>query len=636
MNHLQKNTCIIFLVFIGSLILLTLKTNSQINIFPGPDIDPGEMVELLVGDGILFYDNVTCQSAPGARGYFNNGYKTNIGLESGIFLTSGAGYIIPGPNNQSSAGFNNGTPGNAFLNLLSNSSTYDACVLEFDFIPETDTLQVKYVYGSEEYFEWVGSSYVDVFAFFVNGPNPAGGNYVLQNIALIPGTTIPSFIIDSSFYSQYMIVNLNGLTIQYDGFTVVLTAWLHVVPLEPYHIIIGIADASDGINDSGVLLGENSLISPDHADLISFDFEKVHNSSLAINYSGNVENDTILIMIPSAQFNNLLVATFETRPGTSVFVNGVIQESGITLNDFSSPVWYHVVGWEGSMRDYLVIVPGNENDFLFYAFESENNPELGQDYIAEINGTQITVDLPVISSAENLVASFVLSDEANTFINGDLQQSGITPNDFTEMVIYSVEAENGDLKNYTIDVDIELNSANDILSFGFDPELNPGIEEYAVGIIGESTVDLYLPVGTDILNLIATFTLPIQAEAYVFGQLQVSGITPNDFTVPKIYNVEAGDGSLMDWLVTIHLITGINNPAPGEISVYPNPASDRLIIRNAADFSLKIFSVFGKLISESKADNEIYSLNLESVSKGIYYLQIENPSGREVRKIIVL
>lgn len=635
MNTMKINTGIKNCLLLWFILILSVKAYSQINIFPGPDFDPAEMVEFLAGDGILYYDNITCQSAPIARGYFNNGFTTNIGLESGIFLTSGAGYIIPGPNNSSSAGVNNGMPGHPFLNSLITSTTYDACILEFDFIPETDTIFVKYVFGSEEFFEFIGSSYTDVFAILVTGPDPAGGMYYNRNIATIPGTTIPVFRIDTIFYTQYLINNSNGLTIEYDGFTVVLPAWLHVVPSEFYHIFIGIADAGDGIYDSGVLIDENSLISPGHADFISFGFEKNNNPSLACNYFGNVDNDTIMIMIPSAEYNDSLVAFFETRPGASVYVNGVIQESNSTINDFSIPVMFHVAGWEGSARDFVVIVPGNENEFLYYAFESEFNPELDQDYIAEINTTQITVDLPMISGVENLIASFVLSSDATAYVNGVLQQSGITANDFTSVVSYDVQAENGDMKNYIVDVDYELNSANDFLSFGFDPALNPGIEEYAAGEIGENTVDLYLPVGTDVSDLIATFALPIQAEAYVFSQMQVSGVTPNDFTDPKIYNIVAGDGSVKDYLVIAHLVTGISESETDDILVYPNPASDRLIIRNAENTRLKFCSATGKLISESKVGSSSSELSLTDVPEGIYFLKFEKQSGISVMKIMV-
>lgn len=262
--------------FLLSIIFTGLNSVAQINILPGPGVTPVDMVENIVGEGIIF-DNVTFQGANGSRGIFTNGQSTNLGIASGIFLTSGAGYVIPGPNASSSAGANNGMPGNAVLNSITTSTTYDAAVLEFDFIPESDTMRFKYVFGSEEYNEWVGSSYNDVFGYFVTGPNPQGGQYTNKNIAIVPGTTNTSVKINSvnNGYSppgvvptgpctncQYYDDNTGGLSLEYDGFTVVLTAFILVVPCSTYHILIGIADAGDGIYDSGVFIEENSFTSP--------------------------------------------------------------------------------------------------------------------------------------------------------------------------------------------------------------------------------------------------------------------------------------------------------------------------------------------------------------------------------------
>jgi len=226
---------------------------------------PEEMVENIVGEGVT-YSNVEFTGANISRGIFYNGSSTNIGLEGGIFLTSGSGYNIPGPNNSTSAGQNNGFPGDPQLTALSGQQTYDACVLEFDFVPESDTLRFRYVFGSEEYPEWVLNLFNDVFGYFVTGPNPTGGTYVNKNIALVPGTQLPVAIATINnvipSYPQYYVDNTGGLTIQYDGFTTVLTAWVLVVPCVEYHIKMAAGDSGDGIYDTGVFIEENSFISP--------------------------------------------------------------------------------------------------------------------------------------------------------------------------------------------------------------------------------------------------------------------------------------------------------------------------------------------------------------------------------------
>ncbi len=85
----------------------------------------------------------------------------------------------------SSTSFN--LPGDPFLEAQANEQSNDAIILQFDFVPNADFVTFSYVFGSEEYPEWV-CSFNDIFAFTIEGvtvPSPQ------TNIALIPGTTIP-------------------------------------------------------------------------------------------------------------------------------------------------------------------------------------------------------------------------------------------------------------------------------------------------------------------------------------------------------------------------------------------------------------------------------------------------------------
>lgn len=229
------------------------------------NLTPEQLVQqVLVGGGVAV-SNVTYQGNNFMHGSFSNGHSTNLGLDEGVVLSSGNVMSIPNPASVfASASY--GLPGDPTLNTITTNATHDASVLEFDFVPTADTLRFKYVFGSEEYNEWVGATYNDVFGFFVNGPKPNGlGSYVNFNVALIPGTSLPVSInnVNANSYSQFYINNevLGGTTIVYDGFTVVLTALLVVVPCEQYHIKLAIADAGDGAYDSGVFLEANSFSS---------------------------------------------------------------------------------------------------------------------------------------------------------------------------------------------------------------------------------------------------------------------------------------------------------------------------------------------------------------------------------------
>jgi gliding motility-associated-like protein len=248
-------------------VLITHLAQAQIAI--NTSMTPQQLIQnVLVGTGVVV-TNITYSGSPVAIASFSNGGTTNIGLNSGVILTSGSAALVPGPNNSGSAGQNNNMPGDPQLqSLIPGYTVYDASVFEFDFTPLSDTIKFRYVFGSEEYPEYSNSSYNDVFGFFITGPNPLGGNYLNYNIARLPGTTTPVSInnvnngtanMGPCINCQYYINNANGITIQYDAFTTVLTAWALVTPCVTYHFKIAIGDGGDGILDSGVFLEANSF-----------------------------------------------------------------------------------------------------------------------------------------------------------------------------------------------------------------------------------------------------------------------------------------------------------------------------------------------------------------------------------------
>ena len=231
-----------------------------------------EIVETLAGNGVEV-DNATIDCHNLAFGQFDC-VDCNVGIDSGIILTSGRVSNIAGPNNLGSTGTSNAWAGDPDLNALPGITvTHDACVLEFDVYSPGDSLKFEYVFGSEEYPEYANSSINDCFAFWISGP----GYATPTNIALIPGTIEPVTIanVNNVDHPEYYIANGTGgggvfgadpYYIEYDGFTVVLTAEASVSPCNWYHLKIALADEEDYSWDSGVFLKAESLTTTYLAD----------------------------------------------------------------------------------------------------------------------------------------------------------------------------------------------------------------------------------------------------------------------------------------------------------------------------------------------------------------------------------
>ena len=205
-------------------------------------------------------DTIFCNSI----GVFETGTTpTNLGIESGIIIATGKVNVAAGQNNNNGCSIVPNCEYNGDPSLLSiaTGEIHHGAVLEFDFVPYDSVIKFNYVFGSEEYPEYVGSPFNDVFGFFVWGQNPAGGDYSGQNVAIIPNTNEVVSInnVNQNHNSEYYVNNEGGTTIQFDGFTTVQEARFDVVPMQTYHLKMAICDVGDGSRDSGVFLESNSL-----------------------------------------------------------------------------------------------------------------------------------------------------------------------------------------------------------------------------------------------------------------------------------------------------------------------------------------------------------------------------------------
>lgn len=225
-------------------------------------LTPTDLANQLVGSGITV-TNVTYTGSLSAGGNFVGGTDI-VGFYDGIILGSGFVADVVGPNTSDGVTGSFGTPGDADLNTLSGFTTLDAAVLEFDFIPSQGGVAFDYVFSSDEYNEYVGSQFNDVFAFFVNGVNCAVVNGDPVTINTInngnPFGTTPNS--NPQLYINNDLDDGGGtIDTEMDGLTRVLTCNAFVTPGVPNHLKLAIADASDTQLDSNVFLKSGSFTS---------------------------------------------------------------------------------------------------------------------------------------------------------------------------------------------------------------------------------------------------------------------------------------------------------------------------------------------------------------------------------------
>jgi hypothetical protein len=213
-----------------------------------------QLASTLVGPGIAV-NNVAFTGDATAAGLFDDP-AASVGLARGVVISSGKISDVIGPNKGSGTGEDLNQPGDSALDSLlpSGQQTQDAASLTVEFTPTNPQLAINYVFASEEYEEFVGSQFNDVFAFFVNG----------VNCALTPGTAAPITVntVNQNTNTLFYVPNGDGTyDTEFDGFTVVLTCRAAVNPGVKNTLRLVIADTSDGILDSGVFLQASGVSS---------------------------------------------------------------------------------------------------------------------------------------------------------------------------------------------------------------------------------------------------------------------------------------------------------------------------------------------------------------------------------------
>ncbi len=231
--------------------------------------------DVFIGGGCFDVAGAFKKGATGQLGTFSNG-GSSIGIEEGVILSTGNIGTSAGPNQAPDAGTDYGlSAGDPDLSELTGggSSIFDVAAIEFDFTPTVGQISFRYVFASEEYCEWVGSQFNDVFGFFIRGPGINGDFFLnADNIAVLPsGDYVAINSVNSNSNPEFYHDNSPNATgcatgeqfalmdIEYDGFTTVLTAVANVQPCQTYHIKLAVGDRGDGIYDSAVFLEANSF-----------------------------------------------------------------------------------------------------------------------------------------------------------------------------------------------------------------------------------------------------------------------------------------------------------------------------------------------------------------------------------------
>lgn len=261
-------------LFIFLTLLFIPISYAQVITVSTTEYTPEELItDVLINSPCAIVDNITSQTGSdfgfaNGIGYFEN-TNPNFPIANGLILATGNVMQAPGPVDDDQVTWSiggNGWPGDPQLQnyinaVLGQNDTYsDASIMEFDFMPLTDSISFNFVFGSNEYGTFQ-CSYSDAFAFFLE--DQITGEIV--NMALVPNTAgeVPisvTTIRNNAYNGGCTSENPEFFDVFYGasgqppatapvnlrGHTVLMQAWQYVTPNNPYRMKLVIADRGPG------------------------------------------------------------------------------------------------------------------------------------------------------------------------------------------------------------------------------------------------------------------------------------------------------------------------------------------------------------------------------------------------------
>lgn len=471
MGKLLKGFSTILFLLITQLLCLLPTVYSQIKIETSNNFDrsPERLVkDVFLGNGVKV-NSVRRIGSPLSIGKFS-GAKADIDIDAGIVLSTGSVTNIDRPNDNPSTGDTpEGTePTDPDLQALTTYSIKEVTGLEIEFVSQTSELEFKYVFASEEYPEFNCSKFNDIFAFFISGPNPDGGDYDKLNIALVPdpndptGNTFTDYPVwtnsvnngmqgtdlsitdncdkdsESLDFSQYYNDNEGSLTFTLDGYLDVFKAKASVVPCQVYTIKLIIGDNNDFDFDSAVFLEANSLESRNYEYYINTNFdgtltESCNTGAIGIKFDNPV---TDRVEIPVAVLSDQIS---DARMGDDV----IFSASTFVLNPGDSIAEISIEVLEDDNAEgveYLRIVEDvNGCSIDTFVVPIYDNPL--ETYFGALEGNLICVNEPLVDS------SFPSDEEPILNFN-----STFAPTEFgigtTDPLEFTLSVNSGNLSNW--------------------------------------------------------------------------------------------------------------------------------------------------------------------------------------------
>lgn len=322
------------------------------------------------------------------------------------------------------------------------------------------------------------------------------------------------------------------------------------VEFDEWQAVSGKYTLTFSINPAGDATPENNSIATE----VVLDEAKMDNYYIQGAEAPVIDENAKTITIDAKESSDItaMKAVFDLTTGATATVNGVEQESGVTINDFTNPVVYLLTAPDGvSTVEWTVTVNAYKqkgNDITLFAVD-------GQSDDSYIGINEVFVEMPFGTDMTALVPTFELSENAKAYIGDDLQTTAVSAVDFTKGAVeYKVVSESGEEQIWTVTVDDKPNSATEIKAF----TVSGSVADATINATAK-TITAEVPYASDITTVNVDFELS-EGAVLMVNDSEIATGSAIDFTNAVTAKIIAEDAiSANEWTVTVTKATASDN-----------------------------------------------------------------------------
>ena len=632
-------------------------------------------------------------SEPNGIGYFtSNG--TDFPFNNGIVLSSGNAVLAEGPNLNVQNSGSNAWIGDTDLNAFvpgGNLVTHNATKLEFDFVPDVNQLNFNFLFASEEY-GMFQCFYGDLIGIFLTD-NATG---ITTNLAVVPDTDTPISTgsvrnaaynppgntcasANAAYFDTYYPQGTMTAATNFNGLTVAFTTEMpELEPGHSYHIKFVVADYADTIYDSALFIQASIPEEPE---------EEIIVNGPEYNYACDDNNDGYATFDLGAATQEYVAGITPTGEYTityySTHVDAVIEANPLPL------YFNNTTAYGQTLYVRIESVENPENYVIAFLFLNTSPlPSIAPDtldtlYTCTGVPVDVTVNMANIPNIEQYqVTYYATIDDASQELNPLAYPSAAIIDDNSTWVWIRVENTGNDagcyelilqpIESWTQYVTISTDGSQAAVVFenGIDPAeyiftLNGILQNGPVfsGLeFGEHVVSV---TNADCSNVVVDFSFlilpdaPLGATSQTFTEGQTLADLELEGQNIQWYATETGDTtlagetlledgetyyatqsangyeSIQRLAVTANQVAGIAANIVQNLKYYPGPEYNSVIIENSATIkTVTIYNTLGQMINTTGINSNKTAIDVSTLAKGIYLLNIAADNGTITVKIL--